>query len=489
LEKANGPQPEGVTAGNGRVVLKNTIYQPKHDAVAPLLGRVQWGQNHPYNLVSPTLDGKQTIVGCVPLAVGMILNYYQWPRQGRSHVYYQTKNKQLYKVDYADFIPDWKSFKPRYEKRDSTDNLKELSKILTFLGLSIDADYKDGATSANVSNIKHTLCNNLGYSGRMHYYTDLTDLQIEALLHYDLDHQRPCIVSNQGHAFVCDGYKGDFVHYNLGWEGHYNGYYRLRLGPFDDAEKMILIRNLLAGIEPQREEVSREVTLQKAGTLHQVLSPEDQQQVTALKISGSLNSADICLIRKMAGAIDDFSLNEWQGGSLTRLDLTEATITNDKEPYLKRRATGWWTHSYTTQSGVHKTIRYEFGKMTEDEWKDFKRNVGAKQEGYYYTRTDDNCYWIHYQCQKNSIGAYMFSKCSSLQSVNLPASTKAIGDYAFYDCSSLRSMMIPPKTTEVGKVPFSNCTSLEGISVPERLDWRGNLYEKCSPGLKYYTRY
>ena len=476
--------------GSGVASVTNTLYQRKHNTIAPLLGGVQWGQGSPYNLVSPTFDGKKTLVGCVPLAVALILNYHQWPEQGCSHVYYQARDKKIYQVDYADFRPDWKSYKPRYESNDTTGTLKELSKILTFLGLSIDADFKVGSTSAVVNKVKHTMCNNLGYSGRLHHYVNLTDMQTEALLHYELDHQRPCIVSCGGHSFVCDGYKGDFMHYNLGWSGHYNGYYRLRLGQFEEAERpMILVKQLLAGIEPKREEMRREVTLQKAGTLQQMLSEEEQQQVTAMKISGPLNSADIRLIRKMAGAVEGFSLNDWQGGSLTRLDLSEATITNDKEPYLKRRLSGGRTHRYTTQSGVTKTVRYDYEKMTEGEWRDFKRDIGDVQDGYFYTRSDDNHCWINYPCQKNCIGAYMFLGCSSLQSVNLPVNTRTIGEFAFYDCCSLQTIIIPRKTSEVGMTPFCNCTSLESISVPEGLNWQGKLYDKCSPALKYYTRY
>lgn len=54
---------------------------PSVTPVAPLI-KTQWGQSAPYNCKCPS-DGKQTaIVGCVPVALAQVLNYYHQNQKG-----------------------------------------------------------------------------------------------------------------------------------------------------------------------------------------------------------------------------------------------------------------------------------------------------------------------------------------------------------------------------------------------------------------------
>ena len=127
--------------------------------------------------------------------------------------------------------------------------------------------------------------------------------------------------------------------------------------------------------------------------------------------------------------------------------------------------------------------------MTEKEWKGFKRDIGDKQEGRFYTRSNDNSYWTHYTSQKNVIGENMFARCSSLHSIILPQSTTEIGDYAFMRCISLKKITIPQKTETLGKKAFLNCTSLEKVLAPAKMQTKGVACDKCSPILRSITRY
>lgn len=368
-------------------------YQPQNTAIGPLLGQLMWGQNEPYNRFSPTLDGKKTVVGCVPLATVMTTYYYKWPKKGESHIYYQTINNKVYKVEFDSTVPQWSDYKMKYNKNDSLPELDNLAKLMTFVGLAIDADYKNQATSAYLRGIKPVLCNNLGYSGKIAYYEDsLSEGLIESLLYYELDHKRPCIVSCKGHTFVCDGYKDDFFHYNLGWHGSYNGYYRLKLGNYhlpEGEKNLLLIKEIIIGIEPQERTLEREVTLNDAGALEQILTSEEKESLTSLKINGPLNSSDFILLRKMAGALDERPFTGWRGGALRKLDLGNAFIVTDKTPYLTKKATGGWTH-WESNGNYSTTVKYDFDTMTEKTWKQFKSDIGTKQEGLIYTRKDDN---------------------------------------------------------------------------------------------------
>ena len=472
----------------GRSVVDEPLsYSPRSASVGPLLGDVRWGQNQPYNIGSPTIEGKKALTGCVPLAVGMILNYHQWPKKGTSHAYYQSTDQKVYEIDYADFAPQWSQFKKSYPEQGYDASIYSLSQVFTILGLSIDAKFKGNATSASLGNIKPTLCNNLGYSGRaMLHHKNLTDGQIASLIYRDLDRGLPCIVSSDGHAFVCDGYKDGFLHFNLGWYGNYNGYYRLKLGNYvqpEDGSNLLLVKYLMCNIEPQREERHRDVVVEQAGTLSKLLSQDEKEQLTSLRLSGELNSSDIRLLRKMTGGSDDLTeYGSWQGGALTRLDMKDATIVADEEPYLTIVATGGWTHS-VTENDVTTTVSYDFGHMDEQQWQQFKTDIGEKQEGVIYSRSDDNRYWANYHCENDVVGNQMFLRCASLREIILPQSTKKIDSFAFFGCSLLQRIKVPEQTAQLGRKPFSNCSSLELIELPRNIQTEDEVSESCSPAL------
>ena len=67
-----------------------------------------WVQSHPYNVYTPVINGHQSVVGCVPLAVGMLCRYYQYP---------EYLNNQL--VNWPAIIEE---------------NTDEISKLLAILG-------------------------------------------------------------------------------------------------------------------------------------------------------------------------------------------------------------------------------------------------------------------------------------------------------------------------------------------------------------------
>ncbi len=72
-----------------------------------------------------------------------------------------------------------------------------------------------------------------------------------------------------------------------------------------------------------------EVTLPAAGTLKEYISPEQQETVTELKISGDINGDDLRIIRHMIGAqvsSPDGSYTEVDSGACRVLDLADARI-------------------------------------------------------------------------------------------------------------------------------------------------------------------
>ena len=80
-------------------------------------------------------------------------------------------------------------------------------------------------------------------------------------------------------------------------------------------------------IASSREPVK--VKVKEPGTLSSLLTQAQQDTCQYLVVSGKLNSADIKVLRKMAGAESS--------GRLKALDLKDATIVSGEEPYLTIR--------------------------------------------------------------------------------------------------------------------------------------------------------
>lgn len=207
---------------------------------------------------------------------------------------------------------------------------------------------------------------------------------------------------------------------------------------------------LIAKIENSKrkflyEKLEKNVILAKPGTLELQFTKEEKEHVTDLLVTGPLNTTDIIFLRKMAGATGDSVSSGWAGGSLRILDLKNATIVNDKLPYLTAKPREVWL-LFWQESKNRLPFReggsFDFNNMSESEWKDFKRHFNSKQNGVSYERIDNN-YLAHYFCQKNKIGRFMFEGCTSLKSITLPLKTEYIGDGAFYDCGYLSRIEFP----------------------------------------------
>ncbi|WP_288568526.1 leucine-rich repeat protein [uncultured Treponema sp.] len=81
----------------------------------------------------------------------------------------------------------------------------------------------------------------------------------------------------------------------------------------------------------------------------------------------------------------------------------------------------------------------------------------------------------------DSIGYDAFNGCSSLVSLNIPASVASIGISAFYNCSSLTDVNIPDSVTSIGTSAFQYCSSLSSVAIPNSVISIGvNAFSYCS---------
>ena len=177
--------------------------------------------------------------------------------------------------------------------------------------------------------------------------------------------------------------------------------------------------------------ITRQVTLKldEAGTLPNMISYDQKNLITNMKIVGKINGTDLKFIREMAGRDVNGGKTD---GKLSILDLSEAKIVAGGDAYVR-----------------------------------FSEN--------YYTSND-------------KLGDYAFSGCSGLTSLTLPSSVTSIGDKAFYSCWMLTSLTIPSSVTSIGNYAFYGCSGLTSLIIPSGVTSIGKwAFRGCSGLTSIYV--
>lgn len=156
---------------------------------------------------------------------------------------------------------------------------------------------------------------------------------------------------------------------------------------------------------------------EKESGLLNMITQEKLGKVVSLKVTGTINSYDIMIIRNKMPY-------------LHHLDLTDATIVaNDFEYYT----------GYHTEDNIIGNYMFAYlGKL------------------------------VSVKLPKNatSIRGYALSDCYSLAEVVLPVKLEKIGSSAFLGCSGLTNIDLPPTLKTIGNSAFESCSRLEKISLP-----------------------
>ena len=215
-----------------------------------------WGQgnseipasyNNTYNQYCPIIDGKCTLAGCVPVAIGQIMRYYEYPKD----------------------LGDWNDMPYGYATSTT-------AQLLRAIGIGVNAKYSLNGTGA-------TLNSAVNYLNR--YFSTQTYSYNFDLIFDNVKDKRPVYLradvtetngNESGHAFVCSGgtrrtsityyslytfvgmntytkaygpvcsnqqYEG-YVYINWGWFGSYNGMYSF--DNFTIPDVLTSVRNIKA---------------------------------------------------------------------------------------------------------------------------------------------------------------------------------------------------------------------------------------------------
>lgn len=207
--------------------------------VGPLLS-TKWDQSAPYNLLTPatsTADG-HCLTGCAATAMAQVLNYWQYPREGGLCEHSYTWKGNTYTVDFRESRYDWANMADTYSNGDDDPTVARniaVAKLMYDCGVSVNMQYGDKVSNAFDFDVAAALADIFGLSKgtRLRMRDAMNQDDWNALVKSELDGRRPLIYfgmtpSDEGHAFVCDGYDATgLFHINWGWSGQCDGYFDL----------------------------------------------------------------------------------------------------------------------------------------------------------------------------------------------------------------------------------------------------------------------
>ena len=225
---------------------------PIHTAIEPLI-ITTWNQGNTdnvYNKFCPTINGEATCTGCVATAGAQIMYYYCHPKT-------ETQAVPGYTVQYSngantsDDLPpiefEWEKMKTSYVYNDpDEDAVNAVARLMVYCGYAANMNYGTyymGGSSGSAYSLAIGMADYFDYdpnTWKHVYRSNYSIVEWDELIYNELANGRPIIYSgnsvNGGHAFICDGYNGEgLYHFNWGWGGHYNGFFKLQASnPYRD---------------------------------------------------------------------------------------------------------------------------------------------------------------------------------------------------------------------------------------------------------------
>ena len=206
---------------------------PKAAGEKVLLSTAQWGQWSPSNDLLPEIGGEKPPVGCVPLAIGIIMRYHRHPEKGTgtlpAYDSYDRANKTYNHIDALTLghTYDWNQMPDvsNVKNTASAEQKAQISRLMYDIALMCETDFSPKESSTTL--IKATLLKDyFGYDRSIQYLSrsgyPASALEWERMIKDEIDEGRPVLYSgikSGAHAFVIDGYYDRYFCINWGWDG------------------------------------------------------------------------------------------------------------------------------------------------------------------------------------------------------------------------------------------------------------------------------
>ncbi|MBQ7819670.1 MAG: C10 family peptidase [Bacteroidales bacterium] len=190
-----------------------------------------WGQGSPFNRQCVTNSGATAKTGCIATAFAIVMKHHGWPSEGTGNLY----NSQT-GVIISDRTYDWDNMLMSYSGTYTEDQANEVAKIMSHLGHAYMVTYGTSTTSGNTGSSTDKLYKFFGYKNvSATFGSNTTETAWIEMIKESIQNDCPIPYesTNSGtgdskHIFVLDGYtNNDYFHFNWGWNGYQNGYFKL----------------------------------------------------------------------------------------------------------------------------------------------------------------------------------------------------------------------------------------------------------------------
>lgn len=435
----------------------------KYKAQIPALLTCKWGQETPFNKLCPTpssSDNVHTLTGCVATAMAQILYYHKAPSYGVG-IHSVNYDGNEYTVDFGKANYDWDNMIDVYSDNNYSDvQANAVATIMFHCGVASDMQYGVGSSGTYTKNASDGLKRNFGLSEAVHledrfnYSTpDWMDL-----VYTEINANRPILYTGYsgnsvftaaGHAFVLDGYDNTGkVHINWGWNGDDNGMFEIstlavRTYQYSNNQQMVI------GISPEKGTlVSDTVATVKAGELAGLIPDSVRTSISELKIIGEIDTADLAVIRYMAGVDKNGNATK---GHLYTLDLSEANFVGGDHAVPDTAFLGVRLLSVLTLPDGIKHIGD--GALATSSLREVVINPATDADFI----VDDDVVW---SADTTSLIAVLPYKSGKL---TLPSKTRTIHPYAITYCLSINSLVLSDSLKQIGARAISYMENLEEL--------------------------
>lgn len=344
-----------------------------------------WGQNTPFNRLTPTVNGEKTAAGCVPLTMSMLCRFYTYPLAGTgtlsSYSYSPNSGGGDQSIEGFDlgYNYDWANIRMDYRNGYSEAEADAVARLVYDCGVMTQATY-DKETGSTIYAMTRAAIEHLGYDAAAtgvsrNYYTDA---HWADLLKAELQ-EHPVMYSARreegGHAFLLDGYdKNGYFRINWGWSGDSNGYFRLEAFSPNAQRQYVYKHAAILGLKPNAGGTTQEYLYLLAGT-----SSSSGTEFHGLEASGAIEARKD-FVMKLGGVSNggnevfegyfilglfgaDGSFKDWVCGS--------QLIDPLKPRYWRGYTNISCRMNVFPQEGDYIKPMYRSIKWADDDWRDF----------------------------------------------------------------------------------------------------------------------
>lgn len=234
----------GQTPSMGRVLLSE--YKPINNFIT-----TQWDQGKPYNLKTPKVNGQNTPVGCVAVALAQCMNYWKYPESANfTETYYVKDDKATSMEGTVSSAYTW-DYSDTYSYNSMQG--KKIAQLMSDCGIATGMQYATAGSGTFNFMAGRALTKYFTYPMEAVKYTErtfCTDEEWYSIIYDELMKKAPIIFGGQdakygGHAFVLSGIDKDgLVYVNWGWNGYANGFFAIDLmnspeGSFSEGQDIV----------------------------------------------------------------------------------------------------------------------------------------------------------------------------------------------------------------------------------------------------------